>query len=67
MAPRNEDILERQAAEALHIEIIPGTEVMRDVEDIHFTHAKGSDVVLIPHPSTALEDPLNWSMTWKCM
>ena len=47
MPATNSDLLERQAAEALHVEIIPGTEVMRDVEDIHFTHAKGSEIVYV--------------------
>lgn len=37
------DVLDQRAAEALHVEIIPGTEVMRDVEDVHFAHARGSD------------------------
>ncbi len=43
--PRNEFELEQQAAATLHVDIIPGTEIMRDVDDIHFTHAKGSDIV----------------------
>ena len=49
MAPRpDEDVLERQAAEALHVDIFPGTEVMRDVGDIHFTHSEGSkDIVYV--------------------
>lgn len=37
------DASDQRAAEALHVEIIPGTEVMRDVGDVHFTHARGSD------------------------
>jgi hypothetical protein len=45
MAPRNEEELEQQAAQELHVEIIPGTEIMRDVGSIHFTHAKGSDTM----------------------
>jgi len=36
---KNEDMLESIAAEQLHIELVPGTEVMRDVGGIHFTHA----------------------------
>ena len=37
------DALDQRAAAALHVDIIPGTEVMRDVEDVHFTHARGAD------------------------
>lgn len=37
----NEDVLESMAARELHVKLIPGTEVMRDVEGIHFTHAAG--------------------------
>ncbi|KAK3686733.1 hypothetical protein LTR37_019525 [Vermiconidia calcicola] len=47
------DALEQHAAAQLEVEIIPGTEVMRDVNNIHFAHAgcseKGS--ILVPHPS----------------
>lgn len=39
---KNEEVLEVRAAETLGVEIIPGTEVMTDVGDIHFTHAGGS-------------------------
>jgi len=42
---RDEYALEQQAAAALHVQIIPGTEIMRDVENIHFTHAQGSEQV----------------------
>jgi hypothetical protein len=38
---RNEDALEHQAANTLNIEMIPGTDVMRDMEGYHFTHAAG--------------------------
>lgn len=41
-AQPNEVALEAKAAETLGVEIIPGTEVMTDVGDIHFTHAGGS-------------------------
>jgi len=60
------DVLDTRAAEALHVEILPGTEVMRDIGDVHFAHAKGADgAVLVPHPSSSPDDPLNWSLTWK--
>lgn len=41
--PAGHDVRDQRAADALHMEIIPGTEVMRDVEDVHFAHARGSD------------------------
>lgn len=31
------------AAEQLDVEIVPGTEVMKDVGDVHFTHAGGAN------------------------
>ena len=39
---------------------------MRDIGDVHFAHAKGGDgAVLVPHPSSSTDDPLNWSLRWK--
>jgi MFS family permease len=40
---------------------------MRDVGDVHFAHAGGSEKgsVLVPHPSASPNDPLNWSRLWK--
>lgn len=34
---------ETRAAEQLDVEILPGTEVMKDVGDVHFAHANGAD------------------------
>lgn len=34
---------EHSAPEQLDVEIIPGTEVMKDFGDIHFAHAGGAD------------------------
>lgn len=34
---------DQKAAEQLNVEIIPGTEVMKDVGDVHFAHAGGSE------------------------
>ncbi|GIZ44837.1 hypothetical protein CKM354_000802300 [Cercospora kikuchii] len=58
---------EHSAPEQLDVEIIPGTEVMKDFGDIHFAHAGGADTgsVLVPQPSNNANDPLNWSTTWK--
>ncbi len=35
------DALDQKAAAELDVEIIPGTEVMKDVGDVHFAHAGG--------------------------
>ncbi|KKY29194.1 putative mfs transporter [Phaeomoniella chlamydospora] len=56
---------EQVLAEELHTELIPGTEVMRDVGDVHFVHGPKSGAVLIPHPSEDPADPLNWTLPWK--
>ncbi|KAM0228550.1 hypothetical protein ACHAPO_010627 [Fusarium lateritium] len=49
----------------LHIEVLPGTEIMTDVGKEHYVRAKESDQVLIPQPSQDPHDPLNWSPFWK--
>ncbi|KAK5128952.1 hypothetical protein LTR85_000285 [Meristemomyces frigidus] len=61
------ETLDQKAAEQLNVEIIPGTEVMKDVGDVHFAHAGGADngSVLVPHPTNNPADPLNWSRLWK--
>ncbi|GAB7353203.1 hypothetical protein MBLNU459_g3726t1 [Dothideomycetes sp. NU459] len=54
------------AADGFDVEIIPGTEIMRDVDGVHQAHARGSrGSVLVPRPSSLRSDPLNWSPTWK--
>lgn len=40
------------------VDIIPGTEVMRDDEKVN--------KCLVPKPSDDPADPLNWSVGWKC-
>jgi hypothetical protein len=50
MSPRDEAALERAAADALHVDLVPGTEIMRDVEDIHFSHLQGSNIMLVVSP-----------------
>jgi len=34
--------MDQQVAARLDVEIIPGTEVMKDVGDVHFAHAGGA-------------------------
>ncbi|KAG9203720.1 hypothetical protein G6514_002331 [Epicoccum nigrum] len=54
----------RQLEQELHVEILPGTEVMADTGSHHFV--KGSHrEVLVPQPSSDPHDPLNWSPWWK--
>ncbi|EHY57613.1 hypothetical protein HRR83_005479 [Exophiala dermatitidis] len=55
-----------QIEEELHVELLPGTELMADVGSHHFV--KSSDKnhrVLVPQPSDDPHDPLNWSLGWK--
>lgn len=37
------DALDQKAAAELDVDIIPGTEVMRDTSDVHFAHAGGKE------------------------
>lgn len=41
--PLNGETLDQKAADQLNAEIIPGTEVMKDVGDVHFAHAGGAE------------------------
>ena len=45
-----------QIEQELHVEILPGTEVMADVGSHHFV--KGAKHVLVPQPSSDPHDPL---------
>ncbi|KAH7031562.1 major facilitator superfamily domain-containing protein [Microdochium trichocladiopsis] len=45
-------------------ELIPGTEVIFRDGNLS-TDSRIGDLVLIPQPSENLNDPLNWSPTWK--
>ena len=52
--------------EELHIELLPGTEVMADIGSHHFIKSTGkAHKVLVPQPSDNEHDPLNWSLGWK--
>jgi len=54
----------KQFEEELHIEILPGTEIMADFGTHHFVKETGSKgPVLVPQPTNNPHDPLNW--TWK--
>ena len=55
-----------QIQEELHIEILPGTEIMADIGSHHFIKSEDrSSRVLVPQPSGDPHDPLNWSAGWK--
>ncbi|KAH8894705.1 serine/threonine kinase 16 [Thozetella sp. PMI_491] len=58
----------RQIEEELHVEILPGTEVMTDVGEHHLLKSGGKNQrVLVPQPSDDRHDPLNWSLKWKLL
>jgi hypothetical protein len=43
----------------MHIKIYPGTEIMADIGNIHFVKSNtASDRVLVPQPSSDVNDPL---------
>ncbi|VUC22227.1 unnamed protein product [Clonostachys rosea] len=60
---------EGRMTEGEQIEMIPGTEIMADIEEKHLAHAHHSTsaAVLIPQPTNDPHDPLNWSLWWKTL
>lgn len=49
----------RVVEQELHIELIPGTEIMADIGTHHFVKSTGhSGKVLVPQPSSDPHDPL---------
>lgn len=42
------------------VEMLPGTEIMADLQDLHLVHAHNSpnSVALVPQPSEEKSDPL---------
>lgn len=55
----------RHLEEELHVEILPGTEIMAQLADVHFV--ENGKVVLVPQPSNNPDDPLNWNRLWKTL
>lgn len=43
----------------------PGTELMRSTTNHHMVESQTTHQVLLPTPSNATKDPLNWSLKWK--
>lgn len=55
-----------QLEEELHVQIVPGTEIMADFGTHHFVKSNASTHrVLVPQPSDDRHDPLNWCTFWK--
>ena len=56
----------QQLEQELHIEILPGTEIMADFGTHHFVKQTGNKgPVLVPQPSNNPHDPLNWTRKRK--
>ncbi|KAK4688422.1 hypothetical protein P7C73_g1699, partial [Tremellales sp. Uapishka_1] len=59
------DLAPTQTQEHVDVELIPGTEIMRDHDGVRLERGNHSHSVLVPQPSFAPSDPLNWSRPWK--
>jgi hypothetical protein len=47
-----------EVEQRLHVELVPGTEILADLTSTHFVHGRNKDVVLVPQPTAYLHDPL---------
>ncbi|KAM0330970.1 hypothetical protein ACHAQA_003927 [Verticillium albo-atrum] len=65
MATDHEKAERNEIQEELHIEVLPGTEIMTDVNKHQFIKSEHSSLVLVPQPSQDPHDPLNWKASWK--
>lgn len=54
----------QEVKDELDIDMVPGTEIMTDLKNVHFA-TNGHNSVLIPQPSNNPHDPLNWNKKWK--
>lgn len=60
---QNTELQARLAAEQeLNIEMLPGTEILSDISNLHRVHAHNTpdSTVLVPQPSASPDDPLVW-------
>ncbi|RFU31756.1 hypothetical protein B7463_g4584, partial [Scytalidium lignicola] len=48
-----------------HVDLVPGTEILTDLNEAHFIHGGRGDIVLVPQPNNDPHNPLNWSRFWK--
>ncbi|KAK7204562.1 MFS transporter-like protein [Myxozyma melibiosi] len=58
------ELEQRELAELYNAELIPGTEIMRDLPDVRFIRGSNGQV-LVPQPHNHPNDPLNWTIFWK--
>ncbi|RNJ54675.1 hypothetical protein D7B24_009498 [Verticillium nonalfalfae] len=65
MTTDSEKKTREEIQDELHIEVVPGTEVMADVLKHELIKSEHSSVVLVPQPSQDPHDPLNWKASWK--
>ncbi|KAK9448254.1 major facilitator superfamily domain-containing protein [Limtongia smithiae] len=56
----------QEVAELFHEDLIPGTELMTDLTDVHFVR-NAAGKVLVPQPHNDPRDPLNWDVKWKLL
>ncbi|SPO04614.1 related to MFS transporter [Cephalotrichum gorgonifer] len=50
-----------------HVDLVPGTEVMVEVDGLHRGSLEQASQVLVPQPTDDPHDPLNWNKTWKSL
>lgn len=55
----------QEVRDELHIDLVPGTEIMTDLKNMHFVSEGKKHTVLVPQPSNDPNDPLNWNKKWK--
>ncbi|KAM5351183.1 hypothetical protein ACJ41O_003906 [Fusarium nematophilum] len=65
MATLQDQVERQEIQDELHIEVLPGTEIMADIGKHHFIKTENSNRVLVPQPSQDPNDPLNWKTSWK--
>ncbi|KAJ3530057.1 hypothetical protein NM208_g9492 [Fusarium decemcellulare] len=64
MAPIHGQAEREEIQNELHIEVLPGTEIMADIGHHHFIKSEHHRV-LVPQPTQNPHDPLNWKTSWK--
>ncbi|CAM1508575.1 Fc.00g054230.m01.CDS01 [Cosmosporella sp. VM-42] len=68
-ATQNLTPMASRIAREAQVDLVPGTEVMTDIDGLSFYHNSDNpdSVVLIPQPTDDPHDPLNWSTFWKTL
>lgn len=62
---REHELEAQEVRDELNIDIVPGTEIMTDLKNMHFAADGNKHTVLVPQPSNDPNDPLNWNKKWK--